>query len=90
MIYGVHEVYYDDENYQISFWSVNPIVLYADSYETLKAMKDRYLLAYAKPVLIESELLKDIKKVQEPEINENIERTKETENEPKKFILDDW
>jgi len=32
----------------------------------------------------------EVKKVQEPEINENIERTKETENEPKKFILDDW
>jgi len=58
LIYGVHEVYYDDaENHQISCWSANPIVLYADSYETLQVMKDRYLLAYTKPVLIESELL---------------------------------
>ncbi len=61
LIYGVHEVYYDEENHQISYWSANPIVLEADSYETLKAMKDRYLLAYAKPVLIESELLEKIK-----------------------------
>ena len=65
LIYGVHEVYYDEENYQIFSWSANPIMLYADSYETLKAMKDRYFLAYTKPVLIESELLKNIKKLEE-------------------------
>jgi hypothetical protein len=59
LIYAVHEVYYED--HQIIHWSAIPIVLYAESYETLKAMKDRYLLAYAKPVLIESELLKDTK-----------------------------
>jgi DNA mismatch repair protein MutS len=32
----------------------------------------------------------EVKKVQEPEINENIAVKKEQEDEPKKFILDDW
>jgi len=32
----------------------------------------------------------EVKKVEEPEINESIEVKKEGEDEPKKFILDDW
>ncbi|MEO1938428.1 MAG: DNA mismatch repair protein [Sulfurimonas sp.] len=32
----------------------------------------------------------EIKKPQEPEINENIEVKEESQDEPKKFILDDW
>ena len=60
LVYGVHEVYYDDENHQICAWSAEPIVLCADSYKTLKSMKDNYLLAYTKPVLIESKLKKSL------------------------------
>jgi len=32
----------------------------------------------------------EVKKITEPEINENIEVKKESQDEPKKFILDDW
>jgi len=32
----------------------------------------------------------EVKKLQEPEINENIEVKEESQDEPKKFILDDW
>jgi len=67
LTYGVHEVYYED--HKISDWSAQPNLLVADSYETLEAMKDRYLFAYGRPVLIESELLKALKEQGNQEID---------------------
>ena len=53
--YAVHEVYYN-ENKEIEYWSESPITLHAESSEELIMMKDRYLLAFTKPILNEENL----------------------------------
>jgi len=52
--FGIHEVYY--ENKSITAWSNDSIKLLSDSYENLEHMKDLYIQAFERPILIEKDL----------------------------------
>ena len=56
--FGVHEVYY--ENKSITAWSSDSIKLLSDSYDILEQMKDLYILAFNRPILIEKDLEQEI------------------------------
>lgn len=61
-VYGIHEVYY--ENDKVVSWSENPITLGGFDYETnpkeeMKAELELINKALTKPILIESDLIKD-------------------------------
>jgi len=55
---GIHEVYY--ENKSITAWSSDSIKLISDSYENLVHVKDLYMLAFDRPILIEKDLEQEI------------------------------
>ena len=49
--FAIHEIYYQDG--VIVSWTKDAMLLTADNYDTLKYMKDIYMLAFDSPVLIE-------------------------------------
>ncbi|MCI0460317.1 MAG: hypothetical protein L0Z62_25470 [Gemmataceae bacterium] len=57
--FGIHEVHYDEEG-RVTTWTENAVAVAAETVEALGEELDIMRQALAKPVLKESELLRDL------------------------------
>jgi hypothetical protein len=58
-LFGIHEVYYDSAG-RIEYWTEDPCEPFGESLAELHADMERMLAALDKPVLRESELLREV------------------------------
>lgn len=62
--YGIHEVYYDDDN-KVNSWTENPVRVQEESIEELRITLERMLKSLDKDIIDEKEMLEKIKSLED-------------------------